>query len=375
MTLPQKTTIHRHLREFLRESFLPPRNTGTPADGTAPRRIISVDLAKGLCILLVVLYHLNSQVFGLPNFDALRMPLYFVLSGLFFKPYGDIAAFTVRKINNILIPFLFWMLVSYLCMLAYRYTLRHQIAPLNNLWVGFSTHNIYLNRPLWFMLCLFLTHHLFYLLHRTLPAAARLAGVLLLALVGNAVSAAGYYLPLWLDSACTAMPLFYMGYLLKQSSLLERRSRWTHTLSAGLLSIAAAYLLYYHFDAPTCSFRTNEIKGSIPILYLDSCLFVLGVLLLCKTIRWLPLLSYWGRYSLIILCVHPLYIRYLPTLCKHNGITLSATSLRLLILLLCWLSLPLFKTLLPRFTAQKPLLRIPRRTTPASAPAADPRTP
>ena len=43
-------------------------------------------------------------------FEQTRMPLYFILSGLFFKDYaGGIREFLLRKANRILIPYLFFM--------------------------------------------------------------------------------------------------------------------------------------------------------------------------------------------------------------------------------------------------------------------------
>lgn len=60
-------------------------------------RIEFIDLAKGICIILVVMYHCGLG--GLiPGDKLLRMPLYFVLSGLFFKDYGK--ASLVKKRTN-----------------------------------------------------------------------------------------------------------------------------------------------------------------------------------------------------------------------------------------------------------------------------------
>lgn len=51
------------------------------------QRIDFIDLAKGVCILLVVLGHIGIPI-SLPGMNSMRMPLYFILSGLFFKDYG-----------------------------------------------------------------------------------------------------------------------------------------------------------------------------------------------------------------------------------------------------------------------------------------------
>ena len=74
-------------------------------------RIDFIDLAKGFCIVLVVFTHVNSY-FNLSyplqeTLSIFRMPLYFFLSGLFFKNYEGFCGFVKRKVNKLLIPFLF----------------------------------------------------------------------------------------------------------------------------------------------------------------------------------------------------------------------------------------------------------------------------
>lgn len=53
----------------------------------ATQRIDFIDLAKGVCIFLVVIGHCGVPI-DIPGFEIVRMPLYFILSGLFFKEYG-----------------------------------------------------------------------------------------------------------------------------------------------------------------------------------------------------------------------------------------------------------------------------------------------
>lgn len=77
------------------------------------QRIEFIDLAKGICIILVVLLHIVPSA-NIPELRFIRIPLYFILSGLFFKDYGSFRNFLKKKVNNILIPFLFFYVVSYL---------------------------------------------------------------------------------------------------------------------------------------------------------------------------------------------------------------------------------------------------------------------
>lgn len=45
------------------------------------KRIDFVDLAKGCCIILVVIGHCGVSK-NIPGYEIVRMPLYFILSGL-----------------------------------------------------------------------------------------------------------------------------------------------------------------------------------------------------------------------------------------------------------------------------------------------------
>lgn len=71
------------------------------------KRIEWIDSAKGVCICLVVLHHILAS-YGLYSkgvvsshiyysLQSFRIPLYFVLSGLFFKSYGGILLFIIKK--------------------------------------------------------------------------------------------------------------------------------------------------------------------------------------------------------------------------------------------------------------------------------------
>lgn len=67
-------------------------------------RIVWIDLAKGFCIMLVVFHHVASVLGVSYPFDVqargFRMPLYFILSGLFFKQYEGFLGFLKEKSIN-----------------------------------------------------------------------------------------------------------------------------------------------------------------------------------------------------------------------------------------------------------------------------------
>ena len=75
------------------------------------KRIEFIDLAKGVCILLVIMMHTDVNV-DFPGLRGMRMPLYFILSGLFFKDYVGFLNLLVKKANKILIPVALLLIIS-----------------------------------------------------------------------------------------------------------------------------------------------------------------------------------------------------------------------------------------------------------------------
>lgn len=75
------------------------------------KRIEYIDLMKGICIILIILLH-SSVGFHYDYINDMlknmRIPLYFCLSGLFFKEYNGFCDFVVRKFNKLIIPYIFF---------------------------------------------------------------------------------------------------------------------------------------------------------------------------------------------------------------------------------------------------------------------------
>ena len=75
----------------------------------AKERIAYIDFMKGLCILLIVMGHVEGFSYDsiMPGLNyalkSFRIPMYFFLSGLFFKTYGEFSEFLRKKVNNLYI--------------------------------------------------------------------------------------------------------------------------------------------------------------------------------------------------------------------------------------------------------------------------------
>lgn len=152
-------------------------------DNLMSERDKTVDVLRGLGIITVVAGHAWSGT-GLPPFSpySFHMPLFFFLSGLFFREERSEApiAFILKNARTLLLPTtIFFLVYALFCQLI-------RAAGFVSLWQPFSISNVLFNQfgnaaaygftaPYWFIPCLFFVRVYFGLLHTRLNAL--LAGV------------------------------------------------------------------------------------------------------------------------------------------------------------------------------------------------------
>lgn len=321
----------------------------------AQKRIEFIDLAKGVCILLVVFGHSGFPI-DLPGWSIIRMPLYFMLSGLFFKDYGGWGQFVIKKTNKILIPFLFFYLLGCMAFYLLKYMKPELlITDARGIWDMFDNRQFF-NGPIWFLLALYWCNVMFCGI--TLYVKNDLAKFLVVCLIGFIGWYLGYrkwFVPLFIDVAMTAMPFFTMGYFLKKTNILYPNRYDKYNLLFFVIAMGISILLEKSLHQ-RLSLHYNAIEGWST--YLLSFTSVMSVLFLCKAIKTLPYITYVGRYSIIMLCVHHFIYRPLVVIIRPYNLGYSDFMIALLTVLLSALCIPLFKKYLPWFVAQKDLIKV-----------------
>lgn len=322
-------------------------------------RIEFIDLAKGVCILYIVLGHISVNINfpGLGNMTNIAMPTFFVLSGLFVKLYGSVKSFLIDKINRILIPFLFFYLLGYFIFYIVNWIEPGLIVSDAKSVLDVFTQRQYFNGPIWFLLALFWINIMFCVIHEYLSKEwLRAIVVLIVGGVGLFLGWNDIYMPCVVDSAMTALPFFYFGYWLKQFDLLSVNRYDRYNWLWVLLLYGISVLLSIFFNYPYIGFLSNNIEGNVLVIYLLSVCSVMVVLLLCKIVKYVPFVSYCGRYSIILLCTHHLFYRPIKlVLMKLEFVPIEYVVwiTAILTLLCCYLSIPLCIKYIPYFTAQK----------------------
>ncbi|MBR5170097.1 MAG: acyltransferase family protein [Muribaculaceae bacterium] len=330
------------------------------------KRIGWIDLAKGICIVLVVFNHVNVALqirypFA-PQINSFRMPLYFMLSGLFFKQYEGFVGFLKRKTNKLLIPFVFFLLATSVI----PYALLHHECSLV-FFVQKINGPVY-NFAIWFLLCLFEINILFYfiqwLVGRLIPNYQEITVVavsLLLGACGLALGWAKVWVPFYLPSMLTALPFFAFGWWIRRhTQFLTSKFNYKRDISIIIIGLIVIILL----PAPVI-YSFNVVPKDLSILMVYPCgiLGIMVVLIAAKMINYLPLVSFWGRYSIMILCTHQVVVLLIAELCKryfpspnpllHVIVVLVAT------LVVCHVLIHFMKRYMPHVTAQKDVIKVP----------------
>jgi len=327
-------------------------------------RIEYIDLAKGSCIILVVAYHIQKAYSIFTPIDeyigVFRMPLYFFLSGLFFKSYGGFLQFLKKKVNRLLIPFLFFYFLS--VAIQFAVSIKNG-QPLDwSLCYLFIVDKYFFNVPIWFLWCLFVLNMIFYGVfqisskfkdkqHIAISILSVLIGVFGYEMAVNRIN-----LPAFIDTACTALPFFTVGYLLRVKSKFLYPNRTDKYL---ILIVAALIALTVLLTTGIVNYRANRYEMPFWGIYGGGLCGLLSIILISKMLKRVPFVSYLGRYSIIILTTHALIMDYLIMAVNsivHNNILAFLTSLVLLLSSYAVI-IPFMKKYMGYVTAQKDLIK------------------
>ena len=330
-------------------------------------RIEYIDLAKGFCIILVVFNHIH-KTYDAPYlladcFKMFRIPLYFFLSGLFFKNYEGIYGFIIRKINKLLIPFsFFYLFTSFLLPNLFSIIGGGQF-DLSLLW-SFINPEFFPNFPIWFLICLFQLNVIFYVVY-LISEKFNNYGIFVMTLLSGILGFLGYYLGhnkinllMFVDTSLSALPFFYIGFISRKYTNILQPNR----IDRYNLLIACCLFFITFFFAKHIDYSTNNfINASFLRVYGCGISGVFSIIFLSKTIKFIPYVSYLGKYSIMILCTHFIIITYLNVVLKKY---ISYDWIAIMINLVLTLSLysfiiPFMKKYMPYVTAQKDVFIVP----------------
>lgn len=272
-------------------------------------RIKWLDVAKGICILLVIAGHVTKYKLMKTFIYSFHMPLFFILSGFTLKipeSKADIFSYTIKDIRRLLVPLLIthFIFVIYLVLFQNR-ALDNAIEYLyKSLCWGsttFQNHKFSVGM-LWFLVALFWGKQVVRIIEFSFPKSNNLTIYALLAYVGVNLPPK-YVLPQCLDIAMVSSLFIYIGYLGKRY-YLKIEDNWNYIVVISLL-VWFSLLEYVGYINISGRWYSKIPYSIIMAIAASLCIIKLAQILskkevLCKFFSWC------GINSLYIFCCQSL---------------------------------------------------------------------
>ena len=276
-------------------------------------RIAWIDLCKALGIFLVVFAHVDTTVVSSVYIFGFHMPLFFFLSGLVFNyEKYTLKTFLKSRINGLIIPYVFFYLITYL----YWLVIERNVRPLGMSWwqplIGLlkgTGHYTAHNGILWFLPCLFMVETFFYLICIICKnRLIQISLILILTIVGFNIE---IMLPWSINVALTSLQFFAIGYGLKRIIVADSFSR-----KAPLVFYLSG-LLYFSFQG-ICQNKIGLVTANYGNIGEFESAAYLGISMFCSLSILLKnnkFLSKWGeqigRNTIVIFGIHGPLLRIL----------------------------------------------------------------
>lgn len=276
-----------------------------------------IDNAKGLAMLLVILGHVSGGLTGVIRFDfvyGIHLAMFFLLSGYTLKKKELTRDYVAARFSRLMVPYFYTCAAVMVTDLFNSYVLNHgaSILTITNLIGKDLIRSFFASGAItsfgrveigtrigaiWFLPALFFAQLIVQFLlnwtkdDRTLGFCT--AGIGLSAYL----TARFLWLPFSIQSGMLASFFLWIGYEIRKHGVLSKL-RWYHYLAAQiclLLGIAFGYC-----NIGFVSANLNDLFFSVPV-GLSGCLLIY---LISKGNKKGIVLSYIGRISLTVMCVH-----------------------------------------------------------------------
>lgn len=273
--------------------------------GGGKKREVLYDVIKGIGIILMVIGHTCGQ----PLYSwiySFHMPLFFIISGLFFQPKRyTIMEFLTKRYRQLLLPLIIFT--------TFVIVIGSMLIPEQNM-IGKIKHSV-LPGALWFLLVLFVLQVFYFIIVKVVKANKLY--LLLISIVsmfvGKLLNAYGTNF-LYIGTVFSAMPFYSLAHLfsseIRKINQLQIGCLKLCMFSAVCFIVPLVVVLY---TDKTISLWNNVIPSPITLYYIIACIGSLGVFFMALSIvkgskRVVSILSYLGRNTIPIVALNQLII-------------------------------------------------------------------
>lgn len=272
-------------------------------------RIEWIDIAKGVGLLFVMLGHCYLDTKYTFWFISFHMALFFFLSGYTFRAKEEYNSFVKKKIKTLLVPYLFFSIITMLCngVLAITHGNSYDILSIVKLYLVQKRYTL-----LWFLTCLFLAEQCMFLLEKLyLKLECKKISWILLCIVEFILFyfyriKIGIELPWNADLVLIGLAFMNLGRYIREIDFMNKLQK--HQLLLGSVLVFWCILLswfnYYYFGK--VDWYSNQY-GNFTLYLLSAYAGVFGTIFLANRVDCGGLASL-GKNSLIFYGLHRLII-------------------------------------------------------------------
>lgn len=297
-------------------------------------RIVWIDYARVIGIWLVVLGHsFCSETMKLYIY-SFHMPLFFLLSGIFWKnlTYKD---FLRRKLKTLIIPYVVFNLLVYGLNIV---GILHLFPPPTITWhtplIGIVTgYGSLCCHASWFIICLFLVENIYYGLNKYLPKYKYLVVILL-----GLISLHTPPIKLWnISIAFVGLLFFWLGHVGRKYTLQLAEYKIYYLLIIGLMTFIINMLFVSINGQVDLVFNIYGNYYSVFILNALSGILMTfcSSIVLYRIFGDVQIVTYISSNLILILLLHPFAFALIYRLCPFGGhwsnITMAFLSILLLV--------------------------------------------
>lgn len=288
------------------------------------KRDISIDMARGLAIILMIYSHgpidekLRTIIF------SFHMPIFILLSGYFYKREESINIKLKKIMKGLVLPYL-GAAMSYAVISTWKFAYtsaevisKQQIVdyllkklsyiPWGMSYASTKFQNIESVGPIWFILCLISCKLIYTLLEKVFVTEKKVTiAVVATAILGYFIGKRIAFLPWSVDVAMVSLVFFHTGYFLRKKDFFSKKCD---------IAILLLLVIIWIIDIQC---------GGLELSIRDYGYFVIGIvgavagsILIIEFGRWLTkyeflktFLSFFGKHSMLLLCIHCVEIRVL----------------------------------------------------------------
>lgn len=300
-------------------------------------RLIHIDYLRSFGMILIIMGHIHFSE-GFDHYiHAFHVPLFFFISGFFFKTGKyDLKNFVIKKTKGLLIPYFLWAVIYEIIALFFN----------KQNWSGIIWNNTVLvpiGGALWFLTALFFVEIIGFLILGFRKNSVRILLSLLIVSFGMFHFV---HLPFSIDAALVALGFWITGYFYNTFILAKLSAKNINIFFIAILIAVNAIIIIF---SPNVNMK-NCVFGNVFLFWFNS---LLAILIFLQFFQWLHQKTDFkntkfsgffiqiGINTIVFLLAHQLIIQIIKLALDKCGIDLYTsnvfikTSSLLIILIVC----------------------------------------